>query len=243
MRIIVPVSGGKDSQATLHLAMQDKRGLEVIPVFYETGWDHPATYLHLEAMMNFYGLSLRKTKYKEAPTMVELIKRRGYFPNGGTRFCSGRFKTTAFRRWADTINGECEIWLGIRSDESFDRKKKYGSLDEEELYEMDDVFPNGFPKRIRERMKYRFPVLNSSAGDIFNMIKSSMLPHNPLYDLGFDRVGCFPCLCAGKRTQRLAYSLPFGKEQYELIKYLEYWTGQKFKMSGQELDTCSVCKM
>lgn len=137
-------------------------------------------------------------------------------------------------------NGKCEIWLGIRTDESWQRNKKYGNLDEIELHDMDDVFPKVFPKRIKKRMKYKFPVLNRNTAEIFEIIKNSGLPHNPLYDLGFDRVGCFPCLCAGKKTQKLAYSTPFGKKQYEIIKYLEYWTGQNFKMTEDELK-CSAC--
>jgi 3'-phosphoadenosine 5'-phosphosulfate sulfotransferase (PAPS reductase)/FAD synthetase len=237
------VSGGKDSQATLELALKDSRGLEVIPVFYETGWDHPLTYRHLEKMMTFYGLKLCRTHYKEAPTMEALIKKKGFFPNGGARFCTGKFKQEAFKRWLNKIEECGEIWLGIRSNESQERKKRYGELDDTELYEMDDVFPGLYNSWTKHRFKFRLPVLNLTTEDVFLIIKDSGLAHNPLYDIGFDRVGCFPCLCAGKKTQRLAYSTPFGKYQYEVIQYLEYWTGQKFKMSREELATCSVCKI
>lgn len=108
-KIIVPISGGKDSQATLTIAMEDKRGLEVIPVYYKTGWDHPETYSHIDKMMNFYNLKLEKTIYKEAPSMVELILQKVFFPNGKARFCSEKFKTVAFKRWADSINGKWKM--------------------------------------------------------------------------------------------------------------------------------------
>ena len=47
-KIIVPVSGGKDSTASLCLAI-DKVGVKnVVPVFNDTGWEHPLTYEYLD---------------------------------------------------------------------------------------------------------------------------------------------------------------------------------------------------
>lgn len=240
MKIIVPVSGGKDSQATLHLAMQQEH--EVIPVFYETGWDHPITYHHLEAMMIFYGIKLQKTTYKEAPSMVELVIKKKFWP-GEIRFCTERFKMTAFRRWVDTIPGECEVWLGIRKDESWQRGKKYDKYEEQELYIPNDTFPGiYFKKSINNRMRYKFPLLNHTSNDVFRIIEESGFSRNLLYDMGFDRVGCFPCLCAGKKTHDLAYNTPFGRKQYAKIRYIERKIGVKFKYQEQDL-TCSICKI
>lgn len=239
-KIIVPVSGGKDSQATLILAMQD--GREVIPVFNETGWDHPDTYKHLDYMVGFFGLTLAVTKWDDAPTLPELISKMGRFPFGLGRFCTSRYKQRAFKRWLHKQGGQFEIWLGIRSDESPQRRKKYGEMSVSDLYEMGDLFPGEYPKNIRSRMKYNLPLLNHTREDVFSVIEKAGMVANPLYALGFDRVGCFPCLLAGKPTQELAFSTEFGKAQFKIIEQLEISIGEKYKYQTEDL-TCSVCKI
>jgi len=239
-RIVVPVSGGKDSQATLILAMAD--GREVIPVFNETGWDHPDTYDHLQYMVRFFGVELQVTQYDEAPTMPDIIRRQGKFPFGRGRFCTSEYKRTAFKRWLYTIPGELEIWLGIRSDESGQRKRKYSAFSQSELFAMDDLFPKRYPKKITSRCMYRLPLLESSRDAVFDIIKRAGMKHNPLYDQGFDRVGCFPCLVAGKPTQEKAFATDFGKDQWKIIQQLEKDLGEKYKYQV-DTDTCMLCKI
>jgi 3'-phosphoadenosine 5'-phosphosulfate sulfotransferase (PAPS reductase)/FAD synthetase len=239
-KIIVPVSGGKDSTATLLLALED--GREVIPVFNETGWDHPDTYAYLQYLEDKTGLTIQKTHYAEAPTMPDIIRRVGRFPFGLGRFCTSEYKRTAFIRWLDTVEGEFEIWLGIREDESGQRRRKYGDMDPEDLYDMDVLFPRKFPKRLKERMKYRLPMLEHTREEIFALIHSKGFKHNPLYDQGFDRVGCFPCLLAGEKTQKLAFETEFGKKQFKIIQILEEELGVKYKFQP-EGSPCGECKI
>jgi len=239
MGIIVPVSGGKDSQATLILAMGT--GQEVIPVFNETGWEHPLTYLHLEYMMKFFGVKLNTTHYSDAPVMSELIRKNKMFPFGLGRYCTDRFKQVAHRRWLDTIDGNFEEWLGIRTEESNQRKKKYSDLSPVELYDLDDISPGKYPKRIRNRIKIRLPLVNHTKKDVFRIIADAGMSYNPLYDLGFDRVGCFPCLASGKKNQKKAFETEFGKQQWAVIQQLEKEIGQKYEFyDGPE---CMVCQI
>lgn len=46
--IIVPVSGGKDSQLCLALALEQYPKEKLRVVHQSTGYDHPLTYKHLE---------------------------------------------------------------------------------------------------------------------------------------------------------------------------------------------------
>ena len=237
-KIVVPISGGKDSQAALIPAMQD--GREVIPVFNETGWDHPLTYEHLSYMTDFFGLSLQVTHYDEAPTIPEIVRKYKRFPFGRGRFCTSKFKQTAFKRWLDTQQGELEIWLGIRSEESAQRAKKYSAFNPSHLFAMGDIFPNTYPKRIAERCRYRLPLLETCLEDVFVTIKDAGMKHNPLYDMGFDRVGCFPCLIAGAATQKRAFATEFGKKQWKIIQELENDIGEKYKFKVDETP-CAIC--
>jgi len=238
--IIVPVSGGKDSTATLLLALED--GRKVTPVFNETGWDHPDTYDYLRYLEQQTGLTIARTTYAEAPTMPDIIRKFGKFPWGMGRFCTSEYKRTAFIRWLDTVPGDYECWLGIRQDESTQRAKKYGGLSDTELLSADDLFPRKFPKRIKSRMQYRLPLCNWTREQVFSFIASRGYEPNPLYSRGFDRVGCFPCLLAGKPTQELAFADPFGKKQFEIIRMLSAEIGEEYKFPTSD-STCEACKI
>lgn len=48
MAIIVSVSGGKDSTAMLLKALEEHPREQIMPVFCDTGWEHPAVYEYLD---------------------------------------------------------------------------------------------------------------------------------------------------------------------------------------------------
>ena len=238
-KIVVPISGGKDSQAALILAMRD--GREVVPVFNYTGWDHPCTYEHIRYMTQFFGLSVRITQYREAATMPELVRHLGRFPFGRGRFCTSRYKQVAFRRFLKSEEGQIEIWLGIRTDEGPARRKKYSEMVETELYRMDDLFPKEYPAYISSRCVYRLPLVNLTRDAVFQIIADAGMKYNPLYDQGFDRVGCFPCLIAGKKTQQMAFATEFGQQQWKIIQQLENDVGEKYKFQAET--ACALCNI
>ena len=239
-KIIVPLSGGKDSQATLIKAMQD--GRDVIPVFNETGWEHPITYKHLQYIVNFFNLELVTTFYKDSLVLTDLIRRYKRFPFGRGRFCTDKLKSDAFRDYLKSTQGSFEIWLGIRADESAQRRKKYGEL-EKEVIEMDELFPSKYPKSVKERCKYRLPVLLNTREEIFQIIKEAGMKYNPLYDQGFDRVGCFPCLISAKKYQEKAFNTDIGKERWKIIKELEVEIGKEYEYDISITEPCKICSI
>ena len=47
IKVVVPISGGKDSQACLKLALQDYDKSQVMGLFCDTQFEHPFTYAHI----------------------------------------------------------------------------------------------------------------------------------------------------------------------------------------------------
>ena len=226
-KIVVPVSGGKDSVSCLLLALEQSER-EVIPVFYETGWDHPILYDYLRYLETTLGVKIQKTVFEEAPSLPELIRKYKRFPFGNGRFCTSTYKNTAFLRWLKTVEGNIEIWLGIRENESVNRQKKYGHLVDETVYETDEIFPGLYPNYLKSRVKLKFPILYWEAWNCFDFLDKKSIQRNPLYDQGFERVGCFPCMLAGRKTQEKVFRTEFGKKQFQIIRELEKELGEAY---------------
>ena len=67
---------------------------------------------------------------------------------------------------------------------------------------------------------------------------------NPLYKEGTNnRVGCYPCMLAGKKVQMKMFNTEFGKQQLENIRELERITGTKYEMYDTDQGSCEVCKI
>jgi len=63
---------------------------------------------------------------------------------------------------------------------------------------------------------FRLPILEWSVDDVKDYVGSENL--NPLYNHGFDRVGCFPCEAGGEATRERAYNFDdFGREQHRRV--------------------------
>ena len=47
------------------------------------------------------------------------------------------------------------------------------------------------------------PLLNWTEAQVYDFLESKGVPPNPLYGLGYGRVGCFPCIHANKKELQL----------------------------------------
>jgi 3'-phosphoadenosine 5'-phosphosulfate sulfotransferase (PAPS reductase)/FAD synthetase len=248
-KILVPVSGGKDSQVCMLLAI-DKVGIDnVIPVFNDTGWDHPLTYEHIQYMQKFIGKEIHSTSGgKRGKNLVDLIKDVGKFPFGRGRFCTMYLKQYALRDWYkdNLFDGETqyEFWFGMRTQESGQRARKYAGLTSDDLFDMEDLFPSRYNKKLRATIQVRLPVVEWSEDKIFTYLKTHGMAKNPLYDEGTnDRVGCYPCLLAGKKVQEKMFATKVGQERLKVIKQLEVEIGQKYEMYDTDQGSCEICKI
>jgi len=229
LTVIVPVSGGKDSQVVLSLAMS--QGVNPVCVHQNTGFDHPDTYRTLDAMAVFYGVKIEHTisKYKD---MFGLLEKIQYFPNSGARGCTQRLKQEPFAQWLldKGFNADnCEIWFGMRSDESTARSDKYGELDEADVFTLGDIsdFYNS-KKHNLGAIPCRLPIVSWDTNLVFEYLRQEGGPLNPLYSRGHHRVGCYPCLLSRKAEWKASAADPVGAEHLRRMIALEdKWVAEK----------------
>jgi 3'-phosphoadenosine 5'-phosphosulfate sulfotransferase (PAPS reductase)/FAD synthetase len=245
IKCVVPVSGGKDSQACLQLALERFDKSEVIGLFCDTKFEHPTTYDHVRWMEYHYGVEVVN---RNSGSVVEQVKKWGRFPGGGARFCTEYLKIETSKHFYKELadkQGGFEVWYGMRSGESHERATRYKGKLNGNLYAPNEIMKK-YPKYLGAMgVTFRLPILDWTENDVFDLLDGK---ENPLYDAGFERVGCFPCLAAGDRHKELAFSFDeFGRKQFEIVRQLEKEIGKSvFTSKGgcqrnNEDQLCLIC--
>lgn len=230
--VIVPVSGGKDSQVVLSLAKLS--GEAVVCVHQNTGYDHPDTYAQIEAMERFYGVKVEHTHNRWGGMIPWLKNSAGYFPNSAARGCTQRLKQEPFARWLmekGYTKDNAEIWFGMRSDESAARGSKYGGITMADEFTLGDVagfYGEGWRRKAGlNEIPVRLPIVEWTTEQVFDYLRGEGAPLNPLYDRGHLRVGCYPCFLARKAEWQAAGRDPVGQQHLnELLKMQDEWKAQ-----------------
>ncbi len=127
---------------------------------------------------------------------LDLCIWKGRFPSRRAQFCTEQLKTIPATEWQMALidSGQCEAvwsWQGVRIDESEARRSRLACIANipacDRLF---DVVGGGL-------FNYR-PILRWTAADAFEAHHIAGLQPNPLYTQGMSRVGCMPCINAGK---------------------------------------------
>lgn len=183
----VGVSGGKDSAAAL-LWLVHESGIpreKIRATFCDIGNDHQWTIEHVALLservhpietikpeLNFFDLCFKKKR----------------FPSSKARFCTEHLK---IHPTADHVLSMLQQGLepiavsGVRGDESADRAK---------LEEWD------FSGTL---ICYSWrPLIKWTIEDVYAIHKKYDIPLNPLYSIGAQRVGCWPCIMSRKAEIR-----------------------------------------
>lgn len=217
------VSGGKDSTATLVLAIKELGRDKVVPVFTDTGFEHPLTYEYLDYLEEKLHIKIHRVRNNEFKDLPSLILEQKRFPSTMYRFCTHYLKRVPAARFLADHPEIREVWIGIRAKESRRRQKRYGELTK------DDTIPyveigSGLPAELRKAIKHvqaRFPIVNWTEEEVFEFLKENDIKPNPLYQRGHTRVGCFPCLLSGFNEFRLCWKDKEGKKNILKLEEIE----------------------
>lgn len=248
-KALIPVSGGKDSQACLQLALQQFKPDEILGLFCDTQFEHPLTYAHVDFMRDYYGVYIDRVCVGD---VLRESEKWGRFPGGGSRHCTDYLKIRPTKDYIKALakkQGEgFEVWYGMRSDESSERAARYEFKMDDELYSPHEVMPSKYPKYLAKMgIKFRLPVLSWSKAEILIFLDGK---ENPLYSHNFDRVGCFPCLASGDKPKEQSFQFDeFGAMQYAKVQETSQrigksiWTSKGGKFRNESGQGCLICSI
>lgn len=221
MKYIVGFSGGIDSQATARWVLNRYQNKDVILINTDPGGnEHPLTVEHIQWYSDHVHPVVRihaivadmwegtdePQKHGYAPDMpltFDLMARiKGRFPSRRAQFCTEILKLKPVRRWLRAhIDADIERYSGVRRDESEVRRTT-------PFRDWDDYFD----------CYVNHPLADWSKQMCFDYVKAHGEQINPLYTLGFARVGCAPCINSGK-DDILNWSMRFP----EMIDKIRRW--------------------
>lgn len=219
--LIVPVSGGKDSQAVLRWAIETHGKERLRVVHQSTGYDHPKTYEHLRYIEQRYGVMVEFTQSQRFKDIFDFIEKDKHFPHGKKRGCTRALKQLPFKAWlkAERLT-EAHILMGMRAAESSSRKARYGDKANDEEFRLGDL-ASVYDVRYLDGVTISLPIVDWTTQQVFDYLRSFGDELNPLYEQGFDRVGCFPCLLGKNKDWELAAQDPVGVENITRLLGLE----------------------
>ena len=168
--VIVPWSGGKDSTASLILALKAFGRKKVMAVYVDTGVDFPQNREYVEKLAKDLSVKLIEI---EAGVRDGLKFEKLPLPTHENRWCTAR-KIFALEKIIDEMDGEKLVIAGDRDPESELRAQR---------------------PPIRRIKDYTIvtPIKQWSTAHVQLYLLLQGVPLNPLYYLGFYRLGCYIC--------------------------------------------------
>lgn len=204
--LVVTTSGGKDSSVCVELALRGGIPFEV--QHNHTTADAPETVRFVRqefARLENLGVkcTINYPVYKGKRTsMWDLIPQKLMPPIRIKRYCcevlkehggDGHFVCTGVR-WGESARRAKMCGIFEKQVKDRDRSVKVredgGSL--EELFA---------PCKLKAKHIVN-PIVDWTTSQVWDFLRNSKVPVNPLYECGFDRVGCVGCPLAGKKRYR-----------------------------------------
>jgi len=189
----VAFSGGKDSIVVLHLVRELMP--DVITIFDNTGVEFPETIKYVKTLAKEWNLNLIEAKPNT--NFWRIISEKGY-PIGGRG--SQFFLKKMQEETGIKIGNKCCYELKEKPVKKLVKKQKIdlifvGNRVHESVMRKFNLADFG---AIRFSSTYRavisWPIFFFTEQDIWDYIQKYNLPINPLYKMGYKRVGCWACM-------------------------------------------------
>jgi 3'-phosphoadenosine 5'-phosphosulfate sulfotransferase (PAPS reductase)/FAD synthetase len=203
-------------------------------VFCDTGWENPITYQHIHETTKALGVKLVQIKSEKYDGLVDLSFKKKRFPSTNARFCTDELKAKPAIDYVLSQTDNVIVIEGIRGDESLSRSKMEPACTYFKYYF--HPRPNGKTHSYRKKnvvewtKKYNAdkvrPIFDWTAEQTVSFILENGQKPNPLYYMGFSRVGCFPCIMARKGEVKLI--IENHPEQWQRLKDAEDEIGRSF---------------
>lgn len=176
--VMISYSGGKDSLVTYALVNKALPDTDYKVLFVDTGIEFPETVKYVKESSKILGFQDKLIIEKVPPEVFWKAFEMFGPPGRDFRHCCKFAKLAPIKRAIDRLyQGEhCISFVGQRRYESFQRT---GS----------DVWQNSY---ISNQINAS-PIQNWNALMIWMYIMWKDLPYNPLYDTGYERIGCWAC--------------------------------------------------
>ncbi len=122
--ILIPLSGGKDSQASMLWAIEKYGIKNCQTAFCDVRWEARETYKHIDYLVKKSGIKHNVLTSSKYDGMVDLAIKKGRFPSSTARFCTEELKVKPMIDFILTLKQNVIVIDGVRADESAKRAKK-----------------------------------------------------------------------------------------------------------------------
>jgi phosphoadenosine phosphosulfate reductase len=187
-KVAVAFSGGKDSLVALHLALKTL-GPDIRVIYNNTTVEFPDTLQYMKSLSELWNLNLLIAKPKKSFFLA--VKDNGWATHED-RWCCKIYKD---RPALETMkaNGILAEITGTTRTESIYRRS---------------LTPFRLPKKEPLMMRIH-PIYDWNQWEVWRYIETENLPYNPLYDKGYQRIGCWCCPINGpSHYKRLSKTHP-----------------------------------
>ncbi len=175
--IAISFSGAEDV-ALIELSHKLSDSLNVFSL--DTGRLHPETYQFIETIRKHYGVDIDIMSPDRA-ALEEFSKAKGLFSfyEDGHKECCGIRKVEPLKRKLGTL----DAWIsGQRKDQSPSTRSNVPVIE----------IDHGNSNSERQLIKFN-PLANWSSKEVWDYLRMSEVPTNPLHERGFISIGCEPC--------------------------------------------------
>ncbi len=252
---VISVSGGKDSTATLLIALERCKREDIIPIFCDTGNEHEQTYDYLAYLEQALDIKIHRLKadFSEQIAAKRLFiardQRTGRDKSGRKIRWSNKAKRRALAVMHPTGNPFLDLclWKGRFPSRKAQFCTQELKRDMAVTFQL-DLLDQGFRvlswqgvrrdeshnrrnaktiERIAPRLWTFRPIAEWTAMQVFDYCATRSVQPNPLYRQGMTRVGCMPCINVNKGELReIAARFP---GHLERISEWEHLVGQACK--------------